>query len=361
MKKVLLSILFAGAASATFAQKSEVAEAKKAWGIFQITSRGNQPVQKQMETLAAAIKHTDAAIADAKSKEMVDAWSYRALLTSAAALIDTANLQAADVNLKLAQEAVVKAKALDVKGTEKENIALAETNIMNGVRNSGVLFYQKKNYKEAYDRFVQATVITPSDTAMYLNAGIAARNMEDYPKMIDQYKKVIGLNSPQSSALYDEIIDVTLDKQKDTTTAFALLKDAKAKYPENIRFITTETDIYLKKGDIEHAESMLSTLITKEPTNASFQAALGNVYLQQALKMQTSLNAIDAKKVKEYNAAKEKRDGLVEKSVPYFKKALELDANNVTALENLKTIYSFKNDTKSYNEIKARLDALTKK
>ncbi|TDO20619.1 tetratricopeptide repeat protein [Pedobacter duraquae] len=361
MKKVLLSILLAGAASATFAQKSEVAEAKKAWGMFQITSRGNQAVDKQLEALNGAIAHTDKAIADPKSKDMVDAWSYRALLTSAAALIDTVNLDKADANIKLAQEAVEKAKALDAKGTEKENIALAETNITNGVRNSGVLFYQKKNFKAAYDKFVQATVITPTDTAMYLNAGIAARNMDDYPKMIEQYKKVIALNSPQSAALYDEIIDVTLAKQSDTTTALALLKDAKAKYPDNIRFITTETDIYLKKGDIEHAEAMLSTLIAKEPTNASFQAALGNVYLQQALKMQNSLNAIDAKKVKEYNAAKEKRDGLVEKSVPYFKKALELDANNVTALENLKTIYSFKNDTKSYNEIKARLEALSKK
>ncbi|RZM28000.1 MAG: tetratricopeptide repeat protein [Pedobacter sp.] len=361
MKKVLLSILFAGAASATFAQKSEVAEAKKAWGMFQITSRGNQPMQKQLETLNAAIKHTDAAIADAKSKEMVDAWSYRALLTSAAALVDTANLTAVESNLKIAQESVAKAKALDAKGTEKENIALAETNIMNGVRNAGVLYYQKKQFKDAYAKFIQATEITPNDTAMFLNAGIAARNMDDYPKMIEQYKKVISLNSPQSSALYDEIIDVTLDKQKDTTTALALLKDAKAKFPENIRFITTETDIYLKKGDIEHAEGMLSTLIAKEPANASYQAALGNVYLQQALKMQNSLNAIDAKKIKEYNTAKEKRDALVEKSVPYFKKALEIDPNNVTALENLKTIYSFKNDTKSYNEIKARLEALSKK
>jgi hypothetical protein len=89
MKKVLLSILLAGVGTATFAQKSEIAEAKKAWGIYQLTGATGADVSKKMETLNAAIKHTDAAIAHEKSKNLPDAWSYRALLTSAAAMADT--------------------------------------------------------------------------------------------------------------------------------------------------------------------------------------------------------------------------------------------------------------------------------
>jgi tetratricopeptide (TPR) repeat protein len=362
MKKVILSILLAGVATATYAQKGEVAEAKKAWGMYQLTSRGAQtPIAKQLESLNTGIKHTDAAIADAKSKDMVEAWSYRALFTSSAALVDTTNLQGAESNLKLAQEAIVKSKALDAKGSEKENIELAQTNVSNAIRNIGVLSYQKKDFKTAYEKFVQASTLNPKDTSMYLNAGIAARNMEDYPKMIDQYKKAIALNYPQSSTLYEEMISTQLAKQKDTTAAVAMIAEAKAKFPDNINFVTSETQIYLQRGDVDKAEQTLSTLVAKEPSNASFQSALGNVYLQQALKLQGNLNKIDVKKVKEYAAAKSKRDGLVEKSIPYFKKSLEIDPKNVTALENLKTIYTFKNDTKSYNDIKARLDAVEKK
>ena len=362
MKKVMLSILLAGVASATFAQKSEVAEAKKAWNMYQLTSRaGQQPIAKQLESLNTAIKHTDAAIADAKSKDMVEAWSYRALLTSSAALVDTVNIQGAEANVKLAQDAITKGKALDAKGSEKDNFQLAEANVANAIRNIGVLSYQKKDYKTAYEKFVQSTQLNPQDTAMYLNAGIAARNMEDYPKMAEQYKKAIALNYPQSSTLYEEMISTQLAKQKDTTAAIALINEAKAKFPENVSFITSETQIYLQKGDVDKAEQTLTTLVAKEPNNASFQSALGNVYLQQALKLQGDLNKIDVKKVKEYTAAKNKRDGLVEKSIPYFKKALEVDPKNVTALENLKTIYTFKNDTKSYNDVKARLDAIGQK
>jgi len=359
MKKVLLSILLAGVGSATFAQKSEIAEAKKAWGMFQITGSTGTDVAKKVETLNAAIKHTDAAIANEKSKNLPDAWSYRALLTSAVALTDTVNLQQADTYLKTAQEAIDKAKSLDTKGSEKENIEQAQLNITNAVRNIGVLAYQKKDYKTAYEKFNQATVINPQDTAMYLNAGIAARSLEDYPKMIASYKKVISLNHPEAATLYEEIVSTQL-AQKDTTAAMATITEAKAKYPENINFITSETQIYLQKGDVDKAESTLTTLVTKQPGNATFQAALGNVYLQQALKLQDNLNKIDAKKVKEYNAAKEKRDALVNKSVPYFTKALEIDPKNVGALENLKTIYTFKNDTKNYNDVKARLEAIQK-
>jgi tetratricopeptide (TPR) repeat protein len=360
MKKVLLSILLAGVGTATFAQKSEIAEAKKAWGIYQLTGATGADVSKKMETLNAAIKHTDAAIAHEKSKNLPDAWSYRALLTSAAAMADTSNLQNADSYLKVAQEAVEKAKSLDAKGSEKDNIEQAQTNISNAVRNIGVLAYQKKDYKTAYEKFNQATVMNPTDTSMYLNAGIAARGLEDYPKMIESYKKVISLNHPEAAALYEEIVSTQLTAQKDTAAAMATITEAKAKYPENINFITSETQIYLQTGDVVKAESTLSTLVAKQPGNATFQAALGNVYLQQALKIQGDMNKIDNKKVKELNAAKEKRDALVEKSVPFFNKALEIDPKNVGALENLKTIYTFKNDTKNYNDVKARLDAIQK-
>lgn len=360
MKKVLLSILLAGVGTATFAQKSEIAEAKKAWGLYQITGGSGTDVSKKLETLNAAIKRTDAAIAHEKSKNLPEAWSYRALLSSAAAMADTANLQNADAYLKVAQEAVEKSKSLDAKGSEKENIEQAQLNINNAVRNIGVLAYQKKDYKTAYEKFNQATVLNPTDTSMYLNAGIAARGLEDYPKMIDSYKKVISLNHPEAATLYEEIVSTQLTAQKDTAAAMATITEAKAKYPENINFITSETQIYLQTGDVVKAESTLQTLVAKQPGNATFQAALGNVYLQQALKIQGDMNKIDGKKVKELNAAKDKRDALVEKSVPFFTKALEIDPKNVGALENLKTIYTFKNDTKNYNDVKARLDAIQK-
>ncbi len=361
MKRVFLGIILAGAASSAFAQKSEVNEAKKAWGIFQLTSQGGTtPLDKKLESVKTGLAHTDKAIADEKSKVMPEAWTYRALFASSAAILDTVNVANADANLKIAQDALVEAKKLDAKGAEKENITLAETNISNAVRNAGVMAYNKKDYKTAYTKFVQATVINPTDTAMYLNAGIAARNVEDYPGMIQQFKKVISLNSPQSKDLYNELVDVTLRKQKDTTAALAIIAEAVAKYPDNVDLIKTETQIYIDRGDAAKSEQMLNALATKEPTNPSYQVLLGNIYFSQALKIQADRNKVDQKKVKEFNELTVKMNGLLDKSLPYYKKALEIDGKNVGALETLKTIYAFRNDTKNYNDVKAKLDALPK-
>ena len=304
--------------------------------------------------------HTDKAIADEKSKVLPEAWSYRALFASSAAILDSTSTANADANLKIAQDAVVEAKKLDTKGSEKDNINLAETNISNAIRNGGVIAYNKKDYKTAYTKFVAATVINPNDTAMYLNAGIAARLNEDYPNMISQFKKVISLNSPQSKDLYSEIISTTLAKQKDTTAALAVIKEATAKFPENTDWIKTETQIYIDRGDAAKSEQMLVALATKEPNNANYQVLLGNIYFSQALKLQADRNKIDPKKVKEFNEVTGKMNALLDKSLPFYKKALEVDAKNQGALETLKTIYAFRNDTKNYEDIKKRLDALPK-
>jgi len=361
MKRVFLGIILAGAVSSAFAQKSEVNEAKKLWGIFQLTSQNAAtPLAKKLESVKNGLAHTDKAIADEKSKVMPDAWSYRALFASSAAILDTVSAANADANLKIAQDAITEAKKLDTKGAEKDNIALAETNVANAVRNAGVVAYNKQDYKTAYDKFVQATVINPTDTSMYLNAGIAARNIEDYPATIQQFKKVISLNSPQSQELYNELVDITLRKQKDTTAALTLIKEAVAKYPDNADLIKTETQIYIDRGDAAKSEQMLNALATKEPTNPNYQVLLGNIYFSQALKLQNDRNKIDSKKVKEFNEVTAKMNGLLDKSLPYYKKALEIDSKNAGALETLKTIYAFRNDTKNYEDIKKRLDALPK-
>ena len=360
MKKVLLSILFVGVATVTNAQKSEVSDAKKEWILFQASANTKGPLDKKLSTLQSGLKHTDLAIANEKSKIMPEAWSYRALFASAAALIDTASAENSDKNLKVAQDAIAQAKTLDTKGAEKENITLAETNISNAVRNAGVIAFNRKDFQTAYKKFVQSTVINPNDTAMYLNAGIAARELKDYPNTIAQFKKVIALNSPQSKDLYSELVGLTLKQQKDTTAGLALLKEAIAKYPDDVDLIKTETQIYIDKGDVVKSEQMLNALATKEPSNANYQVLLGNIYFSQALKLQADRNKIDAKKVKEFNDVTTKMTGLLDKSLPYYKKALDLDAKNASALETLKTIYAFKNDTKNYEDIKKRLDALPK-
>jgi len=359
MKKVLLSILCVGVATLANAQKSEVSDAKKEWNIFQITANSKEPLDKKLTALQTGIKHTDLAIANEKSKEMPDAWSYRALFASSIATLDTVNAENSIAHQKIAEDAITKAKALDTKGDEKENLAMAEINVVNAVKTRAFTAYNKKDYAGALKYFNEATVKNPNDTAMYLNAGIMARLGKNYPEVIKNFKKVISLNSPNSKDLYNEIINLSLAELKDTVGGMALLKEASAKFPDDENFTQIETQMYLSKGDVNKSVEMLDKLVAKNPNNANYQYLRGDIYYQQAVEIQNKKNKLDSKKVKEAAALNTQITALLDKALPYYIKSSELDPKYAPALEAQKRVYAFKNDTVKYDAAKKKLDALT--
>ena len=357
MKKILLSILFVGSATLANAQKTEVAEAKKKWNLFAITS-ANQTLDKQLVALNAGLVHTDNAIANEKSKEMVEAWSYRALFSSSIALTDTLNDSNSKAKQKIAEQAVSKAKELDIKGEEKNNITNAELNIRNSVLLRGMRAYNKKDYVNALKGFEEVISLNPQDTAMYLNAGVTAKLINKIPESIGYFKKVISLNSPDSKDLYAEIINMTLNELKDTVAGMNLINEAMAKYPDDAGFVGSQTDIYIAQGDIAKSQLSLNKLIAKDASKAVYHYLMGDTYYKQALALQEDRKKLDTKKVKEFDAITAKMTALIDQSLPHYKKSVELDPKFVPGLESLKQIYGFKNDNANYEAIKKQLEAI---
>lgn len=356
MKKILLSLMFVGVASFANAQKSEINEAKKAWNLLGITA--GKTLTDHLKSLNDGLAHTDKAIANEKSKDLPDAWSYRALFASRIALVDSVDQKNSKKFQVIAEEAITKAKALDTKGAEKDNIEQASTNVENALRNRAIYAYKAKNFPAALEAFNDITAKHPNDTSMYVNAGVTAKEIPNYPEVIRNFKKAIDLNYKDAKILYSEIINITFDKQKDSVAGLALVKEASAKFPEDSYFIGLETDLYIKSGDIAKSQEMLGKLIAKDPKNATYQYLMGDTYYKQALAVQNKRNSIDAKKVKEFNAMGVTMMKFIDQSVPYYNAALALDPKNSNALENLKIIYLFKDDKVKYEEVKKKLEAL---
>lgn len=357
MKKILLSILIVGSATLANAQKSEVAEAKKLWDIFTITG-SNQNLTKQLASLNAGLVHTDNEIANEKSKILVEAWSYRALFASSIAVTDTVNIANSIAKQKIAEEAVAKAKELDVKGVEKGNISNSELNIRNSIIVRSLKAYNNKDYASALKGFEEIISLNPQDTSMYLNAGVAAKLLNRLPVSIGYFKKVISLNSPDSKDLYTEIINMTLNDLKDTVGAMNIINEALAKYPDDVAFVGTQTDIYITQGNIVKSQESLIKLIAKDGSKSVYHYLMGDTYYKQALLIQDERKKLDSKKVKEFDVLTAKMTVLIDQSLPHYKKSVELDPKFVPALESLKQIYAFKNDNTNYEAIKKQLDAI---
>ena len=373
MKKVFFSILFIGAASYANAQKTEVAEAKKIWGIFELTmsvdpaKRGSTPtttspggtfIQKQIVRLTDGLSHIDKAIVHDKTKDLPETWVYKSLFHSTISAVDTLNIANSKKNQKIAEEAIAKAKSLDLKNEFKDPIAQAEGNIDVALSSRGIMSYNKKDFADAYENFILLAEKKKTDPSWFLNAAVAANLMSNYPEAIKNFKKVISFNTPDTQNLYFQVIGITLDKLKDTTAAMALLDEAIAKYPDDNGLIGTQTDIYIIKGDIAKSQASLAKLIVKDPNKAVYQYLMGETYYKQALLMQEERKKIDLKKVKEFDAISAKMLALIDKSLPFYQKSHELDPKFVSTLETLKQIYGFKNDTTNFNDIKKKLDAI---
>lgn len=358
MKKLLLGILLVGVTSYANAQKSEINEAKKAWNLLGITS--GKTLADHLNTLNGGLARTDLAIVHEKTKDLPEAWSYRALFASRIALVDSVDFNNAKAKQKIAEEAIAKTLELDQKGTEKENIEQAKVNVENAVRNRAIYAYQKKDFATALEAFNEITTRNPSDTSMYVNAGVTAKELQNYPEVIRNFKKAIELNYPDSKVLYSEIVNITLEKLKDSVGGFELIKEAAAKFPDDAYFIGLETDHYIRKGDIVKSQEMLTKLIAKDAKNPTYHYLLGDTYYKQALAIQTQRNALDVKKTKEFADLGVKMTKFIDQSIPYYKAALELDPKHENSLENLKIIYMFKDDKVNYEAINKRLEALKK-
>lgn len=377
MKKIFFSILFIGFASYANAQKAELAEAKKIWGVFELTmtvdpakkegaaapaagaKTGGTFVEKQITKLNEGLSHIDKAIVHEKTKDLPETWVYKALFHATIAAVDTLNLDNSIKNQKAAEEAIAKTKSLDTKNEQKDFLAQAESNIQVALSARGIMAYNKKDYATALDYFSQIAAKNPTDPAWFLNAGVSANLLGKYPEAIQNFKKVISLNSPDSKDLYTQIINITTDKLKDTTTALALLDEAIAKFPDDAGLIGAQTDLYISTGDIVKSQASLTKLIAKDPSKSVYHYLMGETYYKQALQMQEVRNKVDAKKVKEFEAITAKMVALIDQALPFYKKSMELDPKFVPTLETLKQIYGFKNDTENFNDVKKKLDALS--
>ncbi|RZK41703.1 MAG: hypothetical protein EOO90_10130 [Pedobacter sp.] len=382
MKKVFLSMLLVGAVSYANAQKSEISEAKKLWGVYELTMSvdpsqragaapaGTAPaakpgtaapvsfVSKQIKMLNDGLSHTDKAVAHEKTKDLAEPWLYKALFHSTIGAVDTLDLENSRKNQKLAEQSIEKVKALDTKGEFKELTEQANNNIDIAVSRRGIAAYNSRDYENAYTEFFTLAERRKTDPAWYLNAAVAANQLEKYPEAINSFKKVVSMDTTDAKGIYSQIVSITLEKLKDTTAGLALLEEALAKFPEETGLIGVQTDIFIAQGNIEKSQASLSKLIAKDPSKAVYQYLMGETYYKQALAMQDERNKIDAKKVKEFDAVTAKMTALIDKSLPFYKKSHELDPVFVPTLETLKQIYGFKNDVAGFNDIKKKLDAI---
>lgn len=319
----------------------------------------------------------------------------------------------------MATEALMAAlKATQDKKQIKE-VTTALSEAQQNVNSNGSDLTDAKDYVGAYKSFksvldihealkanaVKSSLDKPDDynKQLYLVALLSTYSdmekdaMPIYKKMIDAKK--------DTSFIYSAMYKATVDADREQ--ALKYLEEGAKKYPEDTQILFTKINHFLKDGKLDILVGELKEAIKKEPKNVTLYFTLGNVldnlaqaekdeakqkaYAAEALEYYNKTLELDNKNVdaiysigasfynkaavfskemkklesdfskegqKKYEAAEKSMLAEFDKALPYFQKAESLNANDRNTLIALKEIFARKNDLKTANEFKARLQTI---
>jgi len=184
------------------------------------------------------------------------------------------------------------------------------------------------------------------------------------------------------------LILVQQGKSKEAQQAVA---DARKANPEDTSLALTEANLYLEAKDFDTYKKLVADILVKNPNDADLVFNLGvltantknnveaekyynrvieinpaytNAYINiAALKLENEKPIIDEMNklgtstadMKRYDVLKKKREELFRSTIPFLKKAVELDPKNVDVAKTLMNVYSALEMTAEYKELKAKI------
>lgn len=386
LKKAIILSAMVTVGTTVFAQSSNL---KKAASNIQKYEelRSTGSAQLGASFLQTAKEAIDAASVHEKTKDLAETWTYYSLVYASMAVDEKSEEKATK-----AAEGIAKAKELDKDQKNKANISVAEQNLYSFNFNHGVGFWDKKEYKAAYDAFNQALTYMPGDTTLTYYAGLAAIQNNDYQNGIDKYKQLISKKDySQHKAVLVDLPKLYLSL-KDTTSALEYAALAAKEYPNENDAVVQNIELNLIVGNESKIISEIENQISKDSNNKNLYYYLGiaqsannnadkayeayskaiaidpnyndanlnaGVVLMNSIREQ--LQKVNEDKTLSNNQYTTKVGELKEKIKPaeaHFLKVLENDPKNESALKGLKGLYDFLQLEEKGKAIQEKIDAL---
>ena len=406
MKKIILSLFLVMSFTLSFAQKANVSKAK------------NKALMESPD-FAGAREAIKLALNDSTTKNLAETWYVAGLignkenealyqkallkmpfdtLVKGKALMESYNYFIQAVKLDQLPDAKGRVKprySKDIKGMLKEYYTIQQNLIA-----YGAFQFEKKNYEGAVNTF-EAYLEIPKMPLMnnelkmdstynmitYYTAAAAA-NAKMHDKAIGIYESLKD-KKYETKSVYQSLYQEYVEK-KDTANFVKTLKEGTDLFPADVWFLqnlinyyifsgkTKEALDYLDKaierepnlahyryvkgnldeslGNIDDALKAFDKAIELEPTMADAYAGKGRLYFNKAVKMSDAANKIKDNRL--YNIESKKVDDAFRVSLPFFKKAAELNPKEIEFKKTLKTLYYRLKMDAEFEAVKKEIDAM---
>ena len=297
---------------------------------------------------------------------------------------------------------------LDVKNQWKSDITNKISTYRNISINSGVDFFQKKNYQNAYESFKIAvemySVLSLKDTLAMINTALSAEKMKKYDEAFKYYKMCADHNYGVGAEMYQSMIRVlNVSEVKNEKQILSVIQEGKLRFPKDYVLNIEEFNYWYSKGNNEKAQLALENAIESDPRNKILHFNIGVTYdnisnkyhdeskhdlafnymnkaivgYENAIKLDSTYvdayynlgalyynQSITSKSVagdysgEKYDLEMKKADNMLKKAIPLLEKVLTFSLNDKSTLRVLKSLYFNLDDMVNYSRIKKQLESL---
>lgn len=376
-KLLIFAWVFVGILGAGMAQEKNVRKAKNLL---------NRP-----DPVAAAAL-IDEAVQNPETSASFDAWLTRGRVYIAIAqnpLFARSFTNPADV----AKESLEKAMQLDPGKALMMRQDL--TNLANLFLNEGAMAYEGKDFTGAVAEFEKSFQVGQLngvyDTIAVFNAALSAFNGNDMNTAIKYFKSLVDVQWKDSKAASFLAESYFQNGQQDE--AMATMDEALTVFPDDKDTYVNAASIYLRSGNNEKSANVMNAALIKwgdDPTfqrflgisyqnegkeaeaEAAFMKALelkpdflevfidlGSLYVSKGNRLNTEANELPFEETEKYEALMAQAKEAFSQAVPYLEKILEVDPNNLSAMQLLRELYVRVGDMEKANALKAKIDEVS--
>ena len=296
--------------------------------------------------------------------------------------------------LDKAYKAYLKTLELDEKGKYGDDVKEQFTVMVQQYLRSGSMEFDDNDYKQAYHDFHMINVINTHklinqpDTIMYFYAGLAAFEGGMYEEAKDAFQNAVELHTkeprayvylknaylelgdtakageiarmgferfPSENMLVLELINYYLQNDM-SEKALEYIKVAKEQTPDNKTLYYVEGILHDKMGNYEKAAEAYQDAIEIDPEYFDAYYNYGVLYYNRAVAKFTEAN--QTKDNKEYERLRNEAEEYLKNAIPYMEKAHEINPDDRSTLDVLKTLYYRTQQDEKFEEINKIIQGL---
>lgn len=224
------------------------------------------------------------------------------------------------------------------------------------------------------------------------NVTFNSKEERDFSVKSDQYTNPKDEVTESVRGEIAKNISLIYIQQEKTEEALEAIEEAKKESPNDIAIIQAEADLHYRLGNLEKYSDLMKLAVEQDPKNANLHYNLGvsaeqlgdiktaQKYYKQAIELDPEMEnayinmatttlskereiveemnslGTSAADNKKYQKLNEEKKQYYKDALPYLKKAIEINPQNVGAMKTLMNIYYQLGDDDKAEEIKSRID-----